>query len=84
MPERGEDNMIRKSAWLLSAALVAIPNAAIAQNNDTSTKATTPSPTEQAGVTPQAQAAAQARYEGNLAAQKAPAGIGGGRLDPGG
>src|SRR5438309_1575980 len=51
--------MIRRSAWLLSAALVAIPNAAIAQNNDTSTKATTPSPTEQAGVTPQAQAAAQ-------------------------
>jgi iron complex outermembrane recepter protein len=49
--------MIRKSAWLLSAALVAIPNAAFAQSNNT--KATTPSPTEQAGVTPRAQAAAQ-------------------------
>src|SRR3954452_14672957 len=50
--------MIRKSAWLLSAALVAVPNAAFAQNNDTATKQTTPSPTEQAAVTPQAQAAA--------------------------
>jgi len=51
--------MIRKSAWLLTAALVAVPNAAFAQNNDTGTKATTPSPTEKAGVTPAAQAAAQ-------------------------
>jgi outer membrane receptor protein involved in Fe transport len=55
--------MIRKSAWLLSAALVAIPNAAFAQNNDTATKATTPSPTEQAGVTPKAQAAAQTQED---------------------
>ncbi|MEA3080360.1 MAG: iron complex outerrane recepter protein [Sphingomonadales bacterium] len=53
--------MIRKSAWLLSAALVAVPNAAFAQNNDTATKATTPSPTEQAAVAPQAQAAADAQ-----------------------
>jgi outer membrane receptor protein involved in Fe transport len=51
--------MIRKSAWLLSAALVAVPNAAFAQSNDTATQPTTPSPTEKAGVTPQAQAAAQ-------------------------
>jgi len=50
--------MIRKSTWLLSAALVAVPNAAFAQNNDTATKQTTPSPTEQAAVTEQAQAAA--------------------------
>jgi outer membrane receptor protein involved in Fe transport len=53
--------MIRKSAWLLSAALVAVPNAAFAQDNSTATKTTTPSPTEKAGVTPQAQAAAQAQ-----------------------
>src|SRR6476646_516921 len=53
--------MIRKSAWLLSAALVAVPNAAFAQNNDTATKQTTPSPTEQAAVTQQAQAAADAQ-----------------------
>ena len=39
MPERGEKDMIRKSAWLLSAALVAVPNAAFAQNNDTATQA---------------------------------------------
>src|SRR5205085_8520357 len=51
--------MIRKSAWLLSAALVAVPNVAFAQNNDTATQPTQPSPTEQAGVTPQAQAAGQ-------------------------
>ena len=51
--------MIRKSAWLLSAALVVNPNAAFAQNNATATTTTQPSPTEQAGVTPQAQAAAQ-------------------------
>jgi len=55
--------MIRKSAWLLSAALVAVPNAAFAQNNDTATKQTTPSPTEQAAVTQQAQAAADAQGE---------------------
>ena len=53
--------MVRKSAWLLSAALVAIPNTAFAQNNDTGTQATQPSPTEQAGVTPQAQAAVQSQ-----------------------
>jgi iron complex outermembrane receptor protein len=51
--------MIRKSAWLLSAALVVNPNAAFAQNSATATTTTQPSPTEQAGVTPQAQAAAQ-------------------------
>src|SRR6476469_9582476 len=51
--------MIRKSAWLLSAALVAVPNAAFAQNNDTAAQLTQPSPTEQAGVTQQAQAAGQ-------------------------
>src|SRR5256885_9561131 len=55
--------MVRKSAWLLSAALVAVPNAAFAQNNDTATQATTPSPTEKAGVTPQAQAAAQTQED---------------------
>src|SRR5438067_3270256 len=55
--------MVCKSAWLLSAALVAIPNAAFAQNNDTATQATTPSPTEKAGVTPQAQAAAQTQQD---------------------
>jgi outer membrane receptor protein involved in Fe transport len=58
--------MIRKSAWLLSAALVAVPNAAFAQNNDTGTKATQPSPTEQAGVTAQAQAAAQTGQEDQI------------------
>ena len=58
--------MIRKSAWLLSAALVAVPNAAFAQNNDTGTKATQPSPTEQAGVTQQAQAAAQTGQEDQI------------------
>jgi outer membrane receptor protein involved in Fe transport len=51
--------MIRKSVWLLSAGLFVIPGAAFAQNNDTKTKATQPSPTEAAGVTPQAQAASQ-------------------------
>src|SRR5438045_1776198 len=55
--------MVRKSAWLLSAALVAVPNAAFAQNNDTATQATTPSPTEKAGVTPAAQAAAQTQSD---------------------
>ena len=58
--------MIRKSAWLLSAALVAVPNAAFAQGNDTGTKATQPSPTEQAGVTQQAQAAAQTGQEDQI------------------
>jgi len=58
--------MVRKSAWLLSAALVVIPNAAFAQNNDTATKATQPSPTEQAGVTPRAQAAAQTGQEDQI------------------
>src|SRR5436305_13293099 len=55
--------MIRKSALLLTAALVAVPNAAFAQNNDTGTKATTPSPTEKAGVTPAAQAAARTQQD---------------------
>src|SRR4051812_39212764 len=51
--------MIRKSAWLVSAGLFVVPAVAAAQNNDTTTQATQPSPTEQAGVTPQAQAAAE-------------------------
>jgi outer membrane receptor protein involved in Fe transport len=51
--------MIRKSGWLVSAALIAFPNAAFAQNNDTTAQPTQPSPTEQAGVTPAAQAAAE-------------------------
>src|SRR5947209_14101583 len=55
--------MLRKSAGLLTAAVVAVPNAAFAQNNDTGTKATTPSPTEKAGVTPAAQAAAQTQED---------------------
>src|SRR5205085_10075037 len=43
--------------------LVAVPNAAFAENNDTATQATTPSPTEKAGVTPAAQAAAQTQSD---------------------
>jgi len=58
--------MIRKSAWLLSAALVAVPNAAFAQNNDAAVQPTQPSPTEQAGVTQQAQAAAQTGQEDQI------------------
>src|SRR3954467_9686542 len=61
--------MIRKSAWLLSASLVAIPHAAWAQNNDPATQATTPSPTEQAAVQPAAQAAADAQGEIVITAQ---------------
>src|SRR4051794_39625091 len=61
--------MIRKSAWLLSASLVAIPHAAWAQNNGPATQATTPSPTEQAAVQPAAQAAADAQGEIVITAQ---------------
>src|SRR4051812_7019878 len=55
--------MVRKSAWLASAALIAIPTAASAQNNDSAVQPTQPSPTEQAGVTPANQAAAQPNSE---------------------
>jgi outer membrane receptor protein involved in Fe transport len=61
--------MIRKSAWLLSASLVAIPHAAWAQSNDPATQATTPSPTEQAAVQPAAQAAADNEGEIVITAQ---------------
>ena len=53
--------MIRKSAWLLSAGLIAIPGAAFAQDNAPATTATPASPTEQAAVNPAAQAAADAQ-----------------------
>ncbi|MFL6721419.1 MAG: TonB-dependent receptor [Sphingomonas sp.] len=55
--------MIRKSAWLLSAGLVAVSTPALAQSNDNAVQPSPPSPTEQAGVTPAAQAAAQAPEE---------------------
>src|SRR4051795_3830868 len=60
---RGRETMVRKSAWLASAALIAIPTAASAQNNDSAVQPTQPSPTEQAGVTPANQAAAQPNSE---------------------
>src|SRR6476469_9254036 len=63
--------MIRKSAWLLSAALVAVPNAAFAQNNDTAAQPTQPSPTEQAGVTRQAKPPAQENQIFSLARGRA-------------
>ena len=52
--------MIRRSAWLVSTGLFVLATPAVAQNTDTASKATQASPTEQAGVTPQAQAASQA------------------------
>jgi outer membrane receptor protein involved in Fe transport len=53
--------MMRKSGWLASAALIAIPSGAFGQGNDTGTKATQPSPTEQAAVQPEGQAAGEAQ-----------------------
>ena len=52
--------MIRKSALLVTTGLVAIATPAVAQNNDTRVQPTQPSPTEQAAVTPEAQAVADA------------------------
>ena len=52
--------MIRRSAWLVSTGLFVLATPAVAQNTDTASKATQASPTEQAGVIPQAQAASQA------------------------
>jgi iron complex outermembrane recepter protein len=49
---------MRKSVWLLSAGLVALSCPAYAQDNQASPQPTEPSPTEQAGVSDQAQAAA--------------------------
>ena len=51
---------MRKSVWLLSASLMAFPSAAFAQDNQETTEATSPSPTEQAATEPAAQAAADA------------------------
>lgn len=50
---------MRKSVWLLSAGLVALSCPANAQDNQTTPQPTTPSPTEAAGVTPEAQAASE-------------------------
>jgi len=50
---------MRKSVWLLSASLAAIPTAAFAQNNDPATQDTQPSATEQAAVEPEAQELAE-------------------------
>src|SRR6188472_2121453 len=50
---------MRKSVWLLSAGLVALSCPAYAQDNQAAPQPTEPSPTEQAGVTDQAQAAAE-------------------------
>jgi outer membrane receptor protein involved in Fe transport len=51
---------MRKSVWLLSAGLVALSCPAYAQDNQAAPQPTEPSPTEQAGVSDQAQAAAEA------------------------
>ena len=51
---------MRKSVWLLSAGLAAISCPAFAQDNQSTPQPTEPSPTEQAAVTPEAQAAADA------------------------
>ncbi len=50
---------MRKSVWLLSAGLVAISCPANAQDNQSTPQPTAPSPTEAAGVTPEAQAASE-------------------------
>jgi outer membrane receptor protein involved in Fe transport len=50
---------MRKSVWLLSAGLVAISCPANAQDNQSTPQPTVPSPTEAAGVTPEAQAASE-------------------------
>ena len=49
---------MRKSVWLLSAGIVAISCPAFAQDNQATPTPTDASPTEQAAVTPEAQAAA--------------------------
>ncbi|GAC1497383.1 MAG: TonB-dependent receptor [Steroidobacteraceae bacterium] len=49
--------MIRKSAWLLSAGLIATPHVALAQDNAPPASAPTPSPTTQAAVKPATQTA---------------------------
>ena len=50
---------MRKSVWLLSAGLAAISCPAFAQDNQATPTPTDPSPTEQAGTTDAAQAAAE-------------------------
>jgi outer membrane receptor protein involved in Fe transport len=50
---------MRKSVWLLSAGIVAISCPANAQDNQSTPQPTAPSPTEAAGVTPEAQAASE-------------------------
>jgi iron complex outermembrane receptor protein len=50
---------MRKSVWLLSAGLAAISCPAYAQDNQSTPQPTDPSPTEQAGTTDAAQAAAE-------------------------
>jgi iron complex outermembrane recepter protein len=50
---------MRKSVWLLSAGLVALSCPAYAQDTSQAPVATEPSPTEQAAVEPEAQAAAE-------------------------
>jgi len=50
---------MRKSVWLLSAGLAALSCPAFAQDNQSTPQPTEPSPTEQAGTTDQAQAAAE-------------------------
>src|SRR5688500_16778486 len=51
---------MRKSMWLLSAGLSAIATPAFAQDSSEVPVGTQPSPTEQAAVEPEAQAAAEA------------------------
>ncbi|HET7816440.1 MAG TPA: TonB-dependent receptor [Sphingomicrobium sp.] len=52
---------MRKSAWLLSASLIALPSAAFAQDtSQTPPPGTEPSPTEQAATEPESQAVADA------------------------
>ena len=51
---------MRKSVWLLSAGLVALSCPAYAQDTSQEPAGTEPSPTEQAAVEPEAQAAAEA------------------------
>ena len=50
---------MRKSVWLLSAGLTALSCPAFAQDNQAGPQPTEPSPTEQAGTTDAAQAAAE-------------------------
>ena len=52
--------MVRKSVWLLSAGLVAMSFPAHAQDTSEVPVGTEPSPTEQAAVEPEGQAAAEA------------------------